>query len=56
MRTESGLCITEEVFPDLSMAELFHIAFVSIYAASRFVKLDDGHRSATPGALSVISP
>ena len=45
--------VAEEILPDLRLAELFQVSFITIDAATRFVELDDCYGFACASPLSV---
>lgn len=51
MGTEGDFRVAEEIFSDLRLSCLFHVRFVSIDAAARFVEFDD--RDGFVGACAV---
>jgi hypothetical protein len=56
VRAQGILCITEEVFSDLSLTKLPHVSFISVYAAARLFQFDDLYGLTCTRFLPVISP
>lgn len=56
MRVQWVFGITEEIFPNLALAELLHVSVISIYATPGLVKLEDHDWLVGAGFLAIELP